>query len=184
MRLAAVAIAAAALVAGCGGGGADEGDTGSAAPSANAYATQGNTICRTTQTQVDALQTARPPTLEDLREKTPAARRRLRLWTEYSEAVDKIGKQSQDDLLALEPPDELTAQREQLRKDLAELDRLGKKANEVGNRLRAAARSGDDAALAKARADAQKLANRQGRIADRVGSDFSALGWSACLPGQ
>jgi hypothetical protein len=169
------------LGAGCGGSD-DDGNGGSAAPTKNAYAEKGNTICRTAQTEVDALQTAQPPTLEDLREKTPEARRRLKLWTQYSESVDKIGRKSQDDLLGLQPPAELRPQHDQLRKDLAELDRVGAQANTAGEQLRAAARSGDAAALAKARAKAQKLASRQGTIADRIGSDFSALGWSACLP--
>jgi uncharacterized coiled-coil DUF342 family protein len=183
LRALAVALAAVALLAaGCGGDGDDADD--SAAPSKTAYAEKGNTICRTAQTQVDALPTAQPPTLEDLREKTPEARRRLKLWTEYSTKIDDIGRKSQTDLLALEPPAELRQRREQLRKDLEALDKAGAEANEAGNKLRAAARSEDDAALETARAQAQQIANRQGAIAERIRTQFGALGWTACVRTQ
>lgn len=188
MRVALIAIVMAALVAGCGGdddGG--DGGNGAAATTAateNEYATQGNTICREARTQVDALALAQPPTLEDLREKTPAARNRVRLWTVYSTKVDEIGRKSQTDLLALEPPAELRGRRDRLEEDLDELDRVGAQANKSGNRLRAAARAGDDAALEKARGESQKLAERQAAIANRVREHFTALGWTACLQGQ
>jgi hypothetical protein len=189
LKLAAVALAAALLAAGCGGGGEDSGDDGgnggsSGALSKAAYATEGNTICRTTRTQVGALPLARPPTLADLREKTPEARRRVRLWTEYSKKVDEIGRKSQAQLLALVPPKELEERREQLRKDLAELEKAGAKANKAGERLRAAARTGDNEAIEKARAEAQELATDQGLIAQRIGGHFTALGWTACLQGR
>lgn len=179
MRVALIAIAMAALVAGCGGD--DDGGGATTAASENEYATQGNTICREARTQVDALELAQPPTLEDLREKTPAARNRVRLWTAYSKQVDDIGRQSQADLLALVPPEELRERRDQLKQDLDELDSVGAQANEAGNRLRAAAREGDDAALEEARSESQKLAERQGAIVDRVRGHFAALGWNVCL---
>jgi hypothetical protein len=183
LRLAAIALVAAVLAAGCGGGGDSDGGNGSSSGTLSkaAYATEGNTICRRARTEVQALPTARPPTLEDLREKTAAARRRVRLWTEYSTKVDEIGRKSQADLLALEAPEELQERREQLRKDFAELDRAGARANKAGNRLRAAARAGDSAALEKARADAEEIAREQGATADRIRGNFGAVGWTACL---
>jgi hypothetical protein len=186
LKLAAAALAAALLAAGCGGGGdsSDDGGTTTAGSSETAYATQGNTICRTTRTQVDALPLATPPTLADLRENTAEARRRVRLWTEYSKKVDEIGRKSQAQLLALVPPKELEERREQLRKDLAQLDKVGAKSNEAGNRLRAAARSGDSEAIEKARAKAQEIATEQGVIAQRIRGHFTALGWTACLQGR
>ena len=175
MKLAPIALVAAALAAGCGGGG-----DGEAGVSSAEYARQGNDICRSVQQQIEALPIARPPTLEDLKEKTAAARRRVRLWTAYSEKVDRIGRKSQDDLLALTPPEELKAEHAQLKKDLAELDGVGAEANKAGNELREAARNGDAAALEQARTKAQQIANRQGAIADRIANDFTALGWTRC----
>jgi hypothetical protein len=180
-----VALAVALVAAGCGDGGdSDDGSSSGGGLSKTAYATEGNTICRTTRSKVEALPLARPPTLEDLREKTAAARRRVRLWTEYSNKVDQIGRESQAEMLALVPPEELRKRRDQRRQDLAELDQAGAKANRNGDRLRAAARSGNEAALEKARTEAQELATEQAAIAERIRGHFSALGWTACLQGR
>jgi hypothetical protein len=175
LRLAPIVLVAAALAAGCGGSGDDESGVSRAE-----YAQQGNDICRAVQQQIQSLPIARPPTLEDLKEKTPAARRRVRLWTAYSEKVDRIGRKSQDDLLALTPPEGLQATREQLRKDLEQLDSVGAEANKAGTALREAAKNGDAAALQQARSKAQEIATRQGALVDRITNDFDNLGWTRC----
>ena len=175
MRLAAIALVALAL-AGCDGGG----DDGSGTTKAE-YAQEANEICRSTQNEIQSLPAATPPTLADLKERTPAARERVRRWTEYSERVDEIGRESQDDLLALTPPESLEDAHAKLRKDLNELDRVGAEANEAGHDLREAAKNGDAAALEKARSKAQQIANRQGAIADRIAGDFRELGWTRCI---
>jgi hypothetical protein len=171
--LAAVAIVAAA---GCGGG--------DSSLSRGEYAAQGNEICRDTRKEVDAVPAAQPPTLEDLRERTPAAKERVRKWGEYSTKLDEIGRKTQERLLELEPPDDLRSRRDQLEKDFEALDSAGKRANELGEKLRAAARSGTKAEVAKATAASRAAAERQSAIADRIRRDVSALGWRVCAARQ
>jgi len=181
LRLAPIALVAAALAAGCGGGGDD---SSSSTLSTADYQAQGNDICRQAQEDVGALPTATPPTLEDLKEKTAAQRRRVRLWTEYSKKVDEIGQKSQDDLLALTPPEDLKQEREQLGKDLAQLEKIGTEANKAGNALRAAAKNGTAAEIEQARKKAEAIAKRQGALADRITNDFANVGWTGCLRQQ
>jgi chromosome segregation ATPase len=160
-----------AVAAGCGG---------DSPPTRGQYAAEGNEICRETREEVNAVPQAQPPSLEDLREKTPAARKRVREWAEYSTKLDEIGRRAQDRLLELEPPEDLQAQHDQLEKNIAALDRAGKEANEAGQKLRDAARSGTKAQVRQATAASRKAAQRQATIADRIRRDVSALGWTVC----
>jgi hypothetical protein len=167
----ALAVVAAAGAAGCGG---------DSEMTRGQYASKGNEICRDTREEVNAVPKASPPTLEDLREKTPAARRRVREWGEYSTKLDEIGLRAQDRLLELEPPEALRTRRDQLKKDFDALERAGKAANAAGQRLRDAARTGTKAEVTKATAASSRAAQRQATIADRIRRDVLALGWTVC----
>ena len=181
MRIAAVLALACAmlLAAGCGSD-SDDAPAARAPVTSEDYARRGNEICRDAQRRVNALDPVAPPSLDDLREQTPAARERVADFAEYSRKVDEIGRESQRDLLAIKAPPDLRDERAALQKDLSELSRRGTESNDIGERLRAAARGGDQEALTAAMSDARKAAQRQATISDRVRRTFEQVGWTAC----
>jgi hypothetical protein len=164
-----IALAVVAL-AGCGSSGVSRED----------YAARGNEICEDARKETEALTRPQIPTLGNLRDPSPRARRIVREWDAYRRKTDEIGRESQDELLALEAPDDLRERRASFASNLQALDQLGARGERISRRLDSAVRRGDRETVELLLEENTSFSRRQGQLILKLRADARALGWHKC----